>query len=342
MQINDFVTHYQSKSDEELLQLAADSTLLTPEAHSALAGELTRRRLGPTPSLKLSPVADQPQAGAQAMHGLQATNSHSTGEFITEVLRLYRAHWRLFLMLVAPAVAAGYVIFYLKREMTMEIARRLFYGQATTLVTYVEMSAVGLAGSTVSWMAFSCAFGAICFSVRQIQTGNVTTVAGSFAAVRQRSVAFVRISLLLFLVCIVLYVGATFALSGVVWLASRHVRLNSFTFWALTFALTGGALLLLSRFALAIPAVVLDNFGAGKAMFRSDELTEGKWLTLLALLSKSVIGGYVAGMCPYWLASWLLAGKSVPFGLPWFLAIASAAAVTSSSRPCLLGSLCFT
>ena len=73
---------------------------------------------------------------------------------------------------------------------------------------------------------------------------------------------------------------------------------------------------------------MLDNFSAGKAMFRSDELTEGKWLTLLPLLSKSLIGGYVAGMSPYWLASWMLAGKPAPFDLTWLLAIISAGAVT--------------
>ena len=263
------------------------------------------------------------------MHGLQATNSHSTGEFITEVLRLYHSHWRLFLMLVAPAVAAGYLIFYLKRELTMEIARRLVYGEATTFVSYAEMSLIALMGYVVSWMAFSYAFGAICLAVRQIQMGEVPTVANSFAGVRQRSGAFVRVSLVLFLLYIIATLIVTFSYSCLLWVTHHYFAYRSrVTHWMLLWGLVGAVLLLLSGFALAIPAVVLDNFSAGKAMFRSDELTEGKWLTLLALLSKSLIGGYVAGMCPYWLASWLLAGKSVPFGLPWFLAIASAASVT--------------
>jgi len=40
MQIQDLTRSYQSKTDEELLQLAANSEQLTPEAHSVLTSEL--------------------------------------------------------------------------------------------------------------------------------------------------------------------------------------------------------------------------------------------------------------------------------------------------------------
>jgi len=61
-------------------------------------------------------------------------------------------------------------------------------------------------------------------------------------------------------------------------------------------------------------------------MFRSDELTQGKWPILLTLLAKSVIGGYVAGWLPFWVASWLSV-FSVPDGFSWVLTVASIAAV---------------
>jgi hypothetical protein len=63
-------------------------------------------------------------------------------------------------------------------------------------------------------------------------------------------------------------------------------------------------LLVFSRFGLAVPALVLDDRSVSQAMFRSDELTEGKWLILAILLVKSLIGGYVAGMIPFWLPRW--------------------------------------
>lgn len=95
----------------------------------------------------------------------------------------------------------------------------------------------------------------------------------------------------------------------------------------LFYGLGCGALLLLSRFALAMPAIILDNCGVGQAVFRSDELTEGKWLTLAALLAKSVVGGYVAGMCPFWLASWIPANTPLTSWFPWVLTIASITSV---------------
>ncbi len=63
-------------------------------------------------------------------------------------------------------------------------------------------------------------------------------------------------------------------------------------------------------------------------MFRSDKLTQGKWLTLAALLAKSLIGGYVAAMCPFWLASLIHATVPLPYWFPWILTIASMIAVT--------------
>lgn len=117
--------------------------------------------------------------------------------------------------------------------------------------------------------------------------------------------------------------------TGIFWLSfQRYVHLGSLSVWVLSFGLTGLALLALSRFALAVPAVVLDHYRVGQAMFRSDELTEGKWLTLAALLAKSLIGRYVAAMCPFWLASWLLTDIPLRYWFPWVLTVASIAAVT--------------
>jgi len=60
-------------------------------------------------------------------------------------------------------------------------------------------------------------------------------------------------------------------------------------------------------------------------MFRSDELTEGKWLILAVLLAKSLIGGYIAGMFPFWLAGWIWSYVRLPL---WSLSVASIAGVT--------------
>ena len=201
MRIDDFVTHYQSKSDEELLQLAADTSLLTPEAHSALAGELSRRLLSTAAAPKGYPAAGQ--ALAEELQDLLPARSHNTNEFIAEVLRLYHTHWRLFITLVAPAVVVGYTTPYLRRWLAMEIVRRIFSSQGPHTISTIEGLLVAVVGYVVSWMAFSCAFGAICISVHRIQKHESPTVMNSFVALRQRGGAFVRVSLLLFFLCAV-------------------------------------------------------------------------------------------------------------------------------------------
>ena len=92
----------------------------------------------------------------------------------------------------------------------------------------------------------------------------------------------------------------------------------------LYFSFAGLFLVVLSHFALAMPALILDDCRLAQALFRSDELTEGKWIVLAILLAKSLIGGYVAGMLPFWLAGWLWPYLRLPL---WSLSIASVAAV---------------
>jgi len=45
-------------------------------------------------------------------------------------------------------------------------------------------------------------------------------------------------------------------------------------------------------------------------------------------LSKSLIAGYIAGMCPFWLASYIPADVALPTWFPWILTVASIAGVT--------------
>jgi hypothetical protein len=45
MEVQNFAREYESKTDEELLRLALNSSDLTPEANTLLLGELSKRRL---------------------------------------------------------------------------------------------------------------------------------------------------------------------------------------------------------------------------------------------------------------------------------------------------------
>lgn len=328
MQIHDLAKLYETKTHEELVQLGADSAHLTPEAHIALAGELAKRRIDVSEHLKHQ-ESDQGRVEQPKVRRMLSLQVHEVGEFVAEVLRVYHGHFWLFVKLVAPAVVVGYIAVFMGSQEGREIALSRGVAVVKHPTELLEVWFANLAGYFISWMAFSFSFGAICSAVRQIEARAVPSVPDSFAEVRKRDGSFLRLSLLLFFLCLIAF-GASFLLSmGVLWLSiERHVHLSGFTIWVSSFGFTGLALLVLSRFALAVPAVILDDYGVGQAMFRSDELTEGKWLTLAALLAKSLIGGYVAGMFPFWLASWIPGSISLPSWFPWVLTVASIAGVT--------------
>jgi hypothetical protein len=105
MQIQDLTKSYQTKTDEELLQLAADAEQLTPEAHSVLTSELARRRIDLTEFLEVDvDEGEEVSAGGITL----PSDPSGVGEFLEEVLRVYRNQFWLFIKLVAPAVVVGY------------------------------------------------------------------------------------------------------------------------------------------------------------------------------------------------------------------------------------------
>jgi len=332
MQIQDLARVYHTKTNEELLQLVEDSGQLTPEARVVLDCELARRRINPVADLRTEEESDQGRIERRRPHEtLFRPDSHVVSEFVTEVLRVYHSQFWLFVKLIVPAIAVGYVAVVMGRNEGREIARHLprgieMLGHQTELM---EIWFANLAGYLVSWMVFSFCFGAICSAVRQTEVGIIPSVPGSFAVVRERMGSLLCLSLLLFLLLLVVEAVAGLAGAGTLWvLHQRQSHVSSFSIYVVSFGFVSVGLLLLSRFGLAIPALVLDNCRVGQAIFRSDELTEGKWLTLAVLLAKSIMGGYAAGMLPFWLASWIRASTPLPAWFPWALTVASFAGVT--------------
>jgi hypothetical protein len=329
MDIHDLVQAYQSKTDEELLQLAANPEQLTPEAQSALTGELARRRIDDAEDPKLETEAASERIRQTVTGGtLSRSDPHATSDFIAEVIRVYHGHLWLFVRLVAPAVVVGYIAVVIGRSEVRDIARHLPKGFEfrTYQTEVIEMWLANLTAYLVSWIVFCFSFGAICSATRQIDEGVVPSHWACFGDVRERLSSLLRLSLLLFLLFLLAVAAAMLVSAGFVWIIHLSpAHLGFFAIAVVPFVLVCLALLAFSRFALAIPTLILGNYGIGQAIFRSDELTEGKWLTLAILLAKSLIGGYVAGMFPFWLARWI--SGDVRFS-PWILRAASIAAVT--------------
>ncbi len=335
MHIQDLTWEYQSKSDEELLRLATEPDQLTADARTVLAGELARRQIDGVERLKH--FQEEEQQGRRTVEQPAAHKIVSSlydwhvSRFIKDVLRLYHSHFWFFVKLVAPAVVVGYIAIFGARSEAREIIRQLPSG--FTLMSHrteiIELWLVNISGYLASWLAFCISFGAISSGVRQVRDGVVPLVRDSIAAVRERIGPFFRLSLLLLFLLFVAEGVAGLLFTGIFWLVQqRHSHMNGFTFFIVSYTFGSLALLVFSRFGLAIPALVLDNQRVGQSIFRSDELTEGKWLILAALLVKSLVVGYVVGMCPFWLARWIPADVSLPPWFPWVLNVASIAGVT--------------
>jgi hypothetical protein len=252
-------------------------------------------------------------------------------DFVAEVLKTYHSHFWLFFKITAPAVIISTIAIITARNEVREISRNLLrdLNLAAHRTEILEMQLLNYSAWILSWIAFSFVFGATCIAVEECTAGFTASAWRSFLNIRERLVPFLRLSLLLCALVAVTEAASVLLATGVFWVLHQwRVHPNGLLIRAVYFGLAGLALLVVSRLFLAVPAVILDDCRVGQAMFRSDNLTQGKWLTLAVLLAKSLIGCYIAGMCPFWLASLIHFSAPPPSWFRWILTIASMIAVT--------------
>jgi hypothetical protein len=197
MQMQDIARAYQTKTDEELLELATESEQLTAEAHSVLLSELARRRIdNPRPLDVQDPSGFGEVQDPEKSEVPRQSDPGAIGEFMAEVLRIYYDRLWLFAKLAAPGVVVGYVALVLGRDEGREIASHLPRGIAilSHQPEFLEIWLANTAGYLVSWMASCFSFGVICSAVRQIAAGVIPSASDCFVEVRQRMGSFVRFS----------------------------------------------------------------------------------------------------------------------------------------------------
>jgi hypothetical protein len=344
MQIQDFVKAYQAKSDEELIQLAVSLEQLSAEARVALEGEMSRRAISIADNSDVSQHDGDGKNSRRTTPSdrLQTGDGHNegVGDFVVEVLQTYHGHFWLFFKIATPAVIMTTIAIILARNEVREISRHLPRG-IELLAHKTEILKIGLINYSVwilSWIVFSFVFGATCIAVEESVAGFTASAWRSFLNIRERLGPFLRVSLLLLVLVVVAEAASVLLGTGVFWVLRQwRVHLAGRLIMVVSYGLVGPALLIVSRLFLAVPAVILDDCSVGQAIIRSDKLTQGKWLTLAALLAKSLIGGYVAAMCPFWLASLIHATVPLPSWFPWILTIASMIAVTAVEPTMFVG-----
>jgi hypothetical protein len=282
MQIQDFLKVYQGKSDEELIRLAATPEQLTFEARLALQSELSRRQISNTEDSPIPHYSGHWHDAGQIIlsEGLQQGGRQDARDFIEEVLRAYHRHFWLFFKITAPCVIVSTIAIITGRTEGREIARHLPDG-VEVLAHRTEILEIWLANSSawlVSWIAFSVAFGAICIATEETAAGFTPSAWHSLMNVRERLGPLLRLSLLLFVLLLVLENACGLLETAVFWVLHQwQVHPSHFLVWLFSYGVVSIALLVLSRFALSVPAVILDDCKVFQAMFRSDELTAGNW-----------------------------------------------------------------
>jgi hypothetical protein len=331
MQIQDIVKIYQAKSDEELMQLGDAREQLTSEALLALKSELSRRQISIAEHSEPSPNNVNLGGSVVARKKVQEGERQGVGDFVAEVFRTYHIHFWLFFKICAPAVIISTIAIIIGRNEAREIARHLPGGPE--LLSYrseiLEIWLASFSAWLVSWLAFLWAFGATCIAVEEVAAGFTPSAWHSLLNVRERLGPLLRLGLLLFVLVLVVEAASMLLGTGVFWVLRQwKVHPTGFLLMVVSYGVVSLGFLVLSRFALAVPAVLLDDCRVGQAMLRSDELTEGKWLTLAALLAKTIVGGYVAAMWPFWLVSSIRISAPLPFWFSWMLTAASVVGVT--------------
>jgi hypothetical protein len=184
------------------------------------------------------------------------------------------------------------------------------------------------------------AFGAISLAVEQEHAGYRISTGEAVQAIFARLGSFVAVSALLFGLFFAFEIFALdrATLWAIPWIESRFGHFSPLT-WTLIGA--GGYVALsfiVARLgALAIPALILDDHSITDSLLISYRLTRCEWRILFVLLLKSIVGGYIAAMLPFWLARGIPASVNLPWWFPWTLSAASIACVSAVEPVMFIG-----
>ena len=228
--------------------------------------------------------------------------------FIKEIFHFYHRYHRLFLKLFVPSVLLGYVAIKAGLEERTAILRQIPRGSDWSLHSpeLIQALLAIQVGYLISWLLYSFSFAAVCVAIAKIDSGEVPTSEECFGPMRSRIGPFLRIAFTLYFLLILAVVIASVLSIGLLRTLERiSPRVVVSQAWWIELAFFALAFVVVSRFALAMPAVVLDEYGIREALFRSDELTEKCWGVLTLLLAESVGSSYVANRMEFWLARFI-------------------------------------
>jgi hypothetical protein len=223
------------------------------------------------------------------------------GELLDRIFTLYRRHFLLFVGIMAIPSAFSLALGLLM-QIIQEAARRTEMG-ATAAPIETAVVFIGLLGGILVlgaayWIAYMVALGATTLAVSELYLGRSATVRSAYARMRGQTGRLVWLMILMSVRLAALFIGTVAATALLVsFPASRLLQVMSIGL-AVLVSIAGllGCFYLSLRYAVSVPAVVLENLPAAAAIRRSVALTRAQLGRVLVLVVCAVIIAYASIM----------------------------------------------
>lgn len=223
------------------------------------------------------------------------------GELLDRAFTLYKRHLWLLVGIMAVPSALGLVLNValesFNRRNTSRMQQILANPEEGVLVFGMLVGGM-LAGAVVYLTIYTIALGAITLAVSEIYQGRTTTIRHVLREMRPRLAR-----LLWLMVVTTARIGAV-ALAGIlvsgVFAGMLAVLVSPIAapivLLPLTLATAVACFLMMLRYGVAVPALVLEDTGAGESIRRSVQLTRGRLGRVFLLVLCATIIAYAAGM----------------------------------------------
>ena len=260
------------------------------------------------------------------------------GELLDRAFSLYRNHFWLFvgIMSIPAVISIPFNVWFLSTR------GGPFVGRSVAPSYFAGVVAVALAFFLLSALVYAMAVGAATYAVSDAYLGRSGTVRGSYGKVRGQMWKIVGVSVVAMLramgMMIVVGAGMAIAIGLLVGLTAVAARSGAAPSRAVgvVIAITAGVaylvgiglwILWILRYAVSIPALLLENLGVLASIRRSIQLTAGRrWQLFVAIVLCTIVAyaGVIIFQGPFFLATMFWRGGPLPQWLALTFALSGA------------------
>lgn len=260
----------------------------------------------------------------------------SLGELLDRAFSLYRNNFWLFvgIMAIPSAFSVPFTVIWLSMRAPAT------FGARPSPASVAGAGLFGLTFVILFWAVYAMAIGAATYAVSETYLGQSPTVRGSYSKVRGKFWWIMRVVGAIWLrlvgILVVVFIGVAIVIGIVAVSAAAIARGQSRTVGiavgvviALAYVAGMGLWIFFSlRYAVSIPALLLENLGVSAAIRRSVQLTEGRrWQLFVAIVLGMVVAyvGVIVFQGPFFVTMLFAArGGHMPDWLNFTFAISGA------------------